>query len=139
MNKIIKAITALFAIVIITAIGSYFRSDILSFFNKATQNLQDLSSTDFGSLLSEVAKDISAPTPLNIGGDANSIVLTKQKIIAQTNIQRYNNGTLPPVIENSKLDAVALAKANDMFENQYFEHISPSGVGPGDLAKNYGD
>ena len=40
--------------------------------------------------------------------------------------------------ENEKLDQAALAKANDMFLKQYFEHVSPTGVGPGDLAQNYG-
>jgi len=36
------------------------------------------------------------------------------------------------------LDAAAKAKADDMFKNQYFEHVSPSGIDPGRLAKSFG-
>ena len=91
-----------------------------------------------GNTINEVAKQILAPGPLDIGGSANQVVLTRSKVIAQTNIQRYDNGALPPLIENAKLNAAALAKANDIFKNQYFEHISPSGVGPGTLVKSFG-
>ena len=45
---------------------------------------------------------------------------------------------LPPLSENQKLDEAAKAKAEDILAKQYFEHISPSGVGPGDLVKSYG-
>src|SRR3989338_7343541 len=138
MSKGLKAALALGAIILVTALGSYFRNDILNIFNKATENLQGFKSTNVGSILSQVAKEISAPTPLKIGGSSNNVVLTKEKIVAQTNIQRYNNGTLLPLITNSKLDQAALAKANDMFEKQYFEHVSPTGTGPGDFAKKYG-
>ena len=78
------------------------------------------------------------PPPLNIGGSENNVVLTRAKIIAQTNIQRYDNGTLPPLIENAKLDLAASKKAQDLFAKQYFEHVSPSGVDPGTLVKSVG-
>ncbi len=61
--------------------------------------------------------------------------LTEKGVIEQTNNSRRENG-LPVLKENSKLSASALAKAKDMFENQYFEHDSPEGIGVGDLAKN---
>lgn len=63
--------------------------------------------------------------------------LTKKGIIDWTNNFRRENG-LPILKENSKLSESALAKAKDMFENQYFEHDSPKGIGVGDLAKNVG-
>jgi uncharacterized protein YkwD len=63
--------------------------------------------------------------------------LSIKGIIEITNKERASFG-LPPLVENTKLDRSALAKVNDMFDNQYFEHISPSGVGVSDLALDYG-
>jgi len=94
--------------------------------------------TDLGNAINGFKKEILAPAPLNVGGKENQIVLTKAKIIAETNIQRYNNGLLPPLIENQKLNSAAKTKADDMFKNQYFEHISLSGIDPGQLIKSYG-
>ncbi len=76
---------------------------------------------------------------MNIGGEKTQAVLTKAKIIAQTNIQRYDQAVgLLPLLENEKLNEAALAKVNDMFLNQYFEHISLFGVGPGKLVQSFG-
>lgn len=113
----------------------YFGDYILKTYNN---NLEKLEKTDLGNIIKEIKKEVFAPLPLNVGGQANQVVLTRAKIIAQTNIQRYDNGLLLPLVENAKLNASALAKANDMFKNQYFEHVSPSGVGPGELVKAYG-
>ena len=44
----------------------------------------------------------------------------------------------PALTENSFLDRDAQMKVADMFSKQYFEHVSPTGVGPGDLAKAVG-
>ena len=107
-------------------------------YNNLGENLEKLNKLDFENVVNEFKKEILAPAPLNVGGEKNEVVLTKAKIIAQTNIQRYDNGTLPPLIENTKLDLAAMAKAQDMFKNQYFEHVSPSGVNPGDLVKGFG-
>ncbi len=38
--------------------------------------------------------------------------------------------SLTPLTINSKLNQSALAKANDMIDNQYFAHVSPEGVDP---------
>lgn len=116
----------------------FFKDSILKIYNNFSGSIQTFEKTNLGDIISEVRKEILSPPPLNVGGAETKAVLTGAKIIAQTNIQRYDNGLLPPLIENAKLGAAALVKANDMFKNQYFEHISPSGVGPGDLVKNYG-
>jgi len=94
--------------------------------------------TDIGQIITQVGKEIFNPPPLNIGGFAKSVVLLQSEVIKQTNLQRQENGGLPALIENAKLDEAASAKANDMFLNQYFEHVSPSGTGPGELVQNYG-
>ena len=143
-------IIILILVILALATGFLFSDNILSFYNNVGKNLHKFvpisskiiekigEKTNLEDIIINIKKDILAPTPLNIGGKESNVVLTKTKIIAQTNIQRYNNGLLPPLFENVKLNAAAKAKAKDMFKNQYFEHLSPSGVDAGQLVKNYG-
>ena len=91
---------------------------------------------DIGDIISGIKKEILMSTPLDIGGAENQAVLTRAKIISETNIQRYNNGLLVPLIENPKLNIAAESKARDMFDKQYFEHVSPSGDGPDKVVQN---
>lgn len=65
------------------------------------------------------------------------IGLNKDEIIVLTNKERVSHG-LSPLSENKRLDAIAEAKAVDMINKQYFEHVSPSGVDIGKLAESYG-
>jgi len=136
-NKIIIFILA----VIFFAAGVYFRNDVVNFYNFTKQQINktvnDFQKTDIGALVLEAGKEVFAPPPLEIRGDKSDVVLSKSKVISETNFQRQQNG-MSALIENEKLDKAALAKANDMFNNQYFEHVSPSGVGPGKLAQSYG-
>ena len=131
-------ITTLILVIVASLAMLYYRNSIFDFYNKTSESLNQISKTDFGNVVAEFKKEVFAPSPLKIGGEENQIQFTKEKIIAQTNIQRYDNEGLLPLVENSKLDAAALAKAQDMFKNQYFEHISPSGVDPGSLVKSSG-
>ncbi len=64
--------------------------------------------------------------------------LSIRGVIEHTNIARAQNGGLPALTENFTLNLNAEMKLQDMFTKQYFEHVSPSGVGPGDLAKTVG-
>ncbi len=57
-----------------------------------------------------------------------------EDIVSQTNQQRDKQG-LSPLILNSQLSAAALAKAQDMFDNQYWAHTSPQGKQPWDFIK----
>ena len=68
----------------------------------------------------------------------NSINLSSKNVIDITNKYRAQNGNLPPLKENSKLDFSAEKKLQDMFVRQYFEHTSPNGVGVADLATELG-
>jgi len=78
------------------------------------------------------------PPPLKvIREEKPEAILTKEGIIEWTNKQREKYG-LVPLKENQLLDKSALAKVEDMFENQYFSHYSPSGEGVSDLAKKFG-
>ncbi len=94
-------------------------------------------------IIPEAKKEISAPPPLRLiepelpPKPAPRITLNQQTVIAWTNIQRVKSG-LEIFKENRQLDAMAEAKVEDMFKNQYFAHESPLGRGAGDLAKDFG-
>ncbi|MBI2596176.1 CAP domain-containing protein [Candidatus Daviesbacteria bacterium] len=55
--------------------------------------------------------------------------ISQQELIKLTNAKREALG-LPPVIEDPRLDAAALAKAQNMFAENYWAHYSPSGKDP---------
>jgi len=139
-NAMGKFKTIVILVLIIAAFGAgvYFRDDAINFYNSLNKRVADFQKTDIGQTISEAGKQIFAPSPLNVGGRPGGSVLLQSKIIAETNLQRQENGNLTALKENAKLDAAAAAKANDMFLSQYFEHISPLGVGPGELVQNYG-
>lgn len=133
-----KVVLIIILILVAFLAGVYFRDDAIKFYNSFNKQIQNLKKTDIGSVVSQVSKEILAPTPLNIGGVFNPVVLLQSKIISETNLQRQENGNLPALKENTILDEAASAKANDMFVNQYFEHTSPSGVDPGKLVQSFG-
>jgi uncharacterized protein YkwD len=86
-------------------------------------------------------KFIDTPGALRVAdvilGQQNG-TLTKSGIINATNNNRKEVAGLPALTENFKLDASAEVKVKDMFAKQYFEHISPSGVGVSNLADQQG-
>jgi len=63
--------------------------------------------------------------------------LDPEKIIYWTNKYRADNG-LPALARNNLLEEAATKKVDDMFGRQYFEHVSPTGVGPSDLVLSVG-
>lgn len=138
MKKIIIFILILAAFLA----GIFYKDDAVRFYNtilaRINSSLKSLEKKNIGEIISEVQKQVSMPAPLKIGGEEKQVVLLKSKIISETNIQRQENGSLPALKENVKLNAAAAAKANDMFKNQYFEHVSPAGVDPGALVQNHG-
>jgi len=136
-----KLIIFLFIILVLFGAGFYFKNNILNIYQSAsrqiTKNIQDFKRTDAGNLITEVSRDFFNPPPLEIKGKPSQTVLDKNIIIEEANLQRKNNG-LASLFENAELNASALAKANDMFQNQYFEHVSPAGLDPGELVLEYG-
>ncbi|MDD2935624.1 MAG: CAP domain-containing protein [Candidatus Pacebacteria bacterium] len=77
------------------------------------------------------------PPPIQIPATGIKSPLTANGIVEETNLQRQING-LPPLSINLKLSTSAENKVNDMFVRQYFEHQSPTGEGPSDLANAVG-
>lgn len=88
--------------------------------------------------IKEIEKKIYNPPPLVSKENIPNSFLTKEGILKWTNIQRDEISSLPPLLQNSALDAIALKRLDDMFEKQYFEHTSPEGIGASDIAKEIG-
>ncbi len=133
---------------VILAIGILlFREPIFGYLNaleekislgKFVLQLPKIKQSDLDSVVVKIEKQVQTPPPLRAKEEAPEAVLTRAGVIYWTNAQRENNGGLPPLTENAKLDAAASVKLQDMFAKQYFEHVSPSGVGPADLAERAG-
>lgn len=63
--------------------------------------------------------------------------VTVDQVIAMTNQERSTAG-LPPLRQNPLLTQAAYAKANDMFTQDYWAHVSPSGTQPWQFIRNAG-
>lgn len=87
--------------------------------------------------LEELGQRLSLPPPLRGPREQKDTVLTQEGVLAWTNVQRKSEGIVSLQL-NSKLNSAAARKLQDMFEKQYFAHVSPSGLGAGDLAKQDG-
>jgi uncharacterized protein YkwD len=86
----------------------------------------------------KIENEVVTSEPL-YGPTANEedALLTVLGTIKETNLKRAEYG-LPPLESNSLLAKAAEMKVDDMFTRQYFEHESPTGEGPGDLARAAG-
>lgn len=78
-------------------------------------------------LSSQLILNLAFSTRPQVLGFATSIY--KNELINLTNSQRQASG-LKSLAENEELDMGAKLKAEDMFQNNYWAHISPSGVTP---------
>lgn len=109
---------------------------------KSTSSLQIANLASFGnSVANEIGTNFSSyPEPLppifpNIS--KKNAKLTVSGVIENTNKQRSAND-LPPLAENPTLDAVASLRLDDMFTNQYFAHVSPTGASAESVASSVG-
>ena len=135
-----KYFVVVLLLVVAFAGGIYFKNDLLKLqkqfqttptFEKIKEGLTDLQ---------VMQKQIITPPPLKkfvSGVNADRVSLTIDGIISQTNIQRAKYGFMA-LKANTKLNVAAETKLNDMFNKQYFEHLSPNGTGPGELADGAG-
>ncbi len=81
----------------------------------------------------------STPGPLIsfVGSTEPKGILQSAEVVKWTNYQREQNGVLP-LKRNSQLDTAAIIKVHDMFEKQYFEHVSPTGKDAASLVTGTG-
>lgn len=63
--------------------------------------------------------------------------ISTQELLQFTNEKRAENG-LPPLVVSSQLEVAASAKADDMFEKDYWAHNSPDGTTPWFFIKGAG-
>jgi len=91
--------------------------------NASTTTFEELSNA-ISLSTSLIHENLSANTITPTNGN----ILTREGIIAETNRQRQINlGDKYTLLENNLLDQAAQSKIDDMFAQQYFEHISPQG------------
>lgn len=122
----------------IIAVGvSFYAYSSKEYTNEFEANFKNFASSTLASL-SSAKEEIFTASPLIGGGDYKDSKLSISGVILYTNQSRAGNGNLKPLKENDKLNKAAKAKLDDMFNGQYFEHESPSGIGPSDLAKTAG-
>lgn len=122
----------IFIIIIILGIAGY------EYYTRYQPQIERIAeSVRSGTTVENIKAEIFTPGGLRAKIESSKAKLTAVGVIAQTNDQRalFGRKTLK---ENKLLDAVATAKVKDMFAGQYFEHISPLGKGPADLAGEAG-
>lgn len=101
--------------------------------------VKNLSNSPALTQIQNMEGEIFTPPPLiSSAPKKQNPALTDSGVIYWTNWQRGQNGGLLALKENAKLDQAAALKLKDMFDKQYFEHVSLSGVGPSGLAKTVG-
>jgi len=143
MKKIFKIIIIVLAFFALSVF--ILRNEFKPVANKIYSYLNLNKDTDTQLVISEkmqLPSITETPGPLRIINDfwdnKSYIKLYKDNIIQLTNKAREENGKLPALSENQKLDLSAEKKLQDMFDKQYFEHISPSGVGVANLGTEVG-
>jgi uncharacterized protein YkwD len=156
VNKIMKLSQQFFILCVMGALLFFARDDAMRVYqklqayvmNQALQTQMPTTGEKVSVTTQEVAtipeKAAETPGALKkvkedlLVNNSFDTVLDMKKVIALTNQARRVNGNLKPLKENSMLDNSAEKKLQDMFVKQYFEHVSPDGVGVADLGKNFG-
>lgn len=80
---------------------------------------------------------ISTPEPLRGPQEPKDVVLTANGVFQGTNNERTKAGK-PTLTRSAVLNQAATNKAKDILARQYFDHVSPTGKGPGDVVDEVG-
>lgn len=133
-----KILTAIFILIPLTVLGFYFFKTS----EFAVPSLTDLSgyirATSTQNIIQKVEEKIAELPPILSKKDYPESTLSANGILNWTNNHRKTNGSLPALARNSELDQIASLRIRDMFEREYFEHNSPSGIGASDIASGVG-
>jgi hypothetical protein len=136
--KKIKLILLIFLVLLIFGVGFFFFwTQIVNLYTKFYLELPKLEKGVGDFLMQEIEKKISIPPPLKSDKEAPESFLIADEVVKYTNAERTKSG-LQPFVVNAKLSASAKLKVEDMFNNQYFSHDSPSGITIGDLVASVG-
>ncbi|MBI4053717.1 MAG: hypothetical protein HY397_00130 [Candidatus Doudnabacteria bacterium] len=123
------------AILAIVLAGVIFSGDIKTLWDKGTARITENFHAE--ELLADLKTEIFTPPPLRQEFGPQDSYLTAAGVVKFTNQHRNGDG-LPGLAVNAKLSEAAKAKVDDMFARQYFEHVSPVGVGADQLVKSAG-
>lgn len=137
-NRILKRVLIILVVVVVAMLIFEYRYSFLNFNNKSSnQTVEKVGDTETssgnlnGSADTVLAGKVKTPGALRIMSLINfrdNVTLSKDNIIKITNDYRTEKGNLTLLTENAKLKLSAEKKIKDMFTNQYFEHVSPTGV-----------
>ncbi len=134
-----KFLISVVIFVSIVALGFYFfrtTEVVIPIFNDISNYI---GATSTEKIIKKVEEKITELPPiLSIGDYSNNSNLSIAGIFDETNRQRKENGSLPPLSQNAKLNQIASIRVKDMFEKGYFEHKSPTGIGASDIAYDVG-
>lgn len=109
--------------------------------DQISENTQSENSLNEKGKTTIIKKQIMTPGALvvpdsKISPSETDTLLKATLVVDITNKERATNGNLPKLNISQKLTQSAGKKVDDLFVKQYFEHISPTGVGVSDLAKS---
>ncbi|MDO8655310.1 MAG: CAP domain-containing protein [bacterium] len=124
-----KTIGFLFVLVLVISGATLFLEGRIPFLSFERQ-LKQIGSQNFG--IQTAPQEIVLPAPLRGSVEQKTVTLSRLGVFFWTNEQRKDNGGLTALRSSLVLDAAATAKLSDMFEHQYFAHVSPAGLGVGD-------
>lgn len=121
-------------VIVIAVLAVGYRQELLARFRTVPKTLQNFST----GLAQRAEEQVSLPEPLRKAARFEpQSLLSHSGVVALTNKERQQQGLLA-LTESDLLNKAAKQKLDDMFAKQYFEHVSPTGVGPSDLAKSVG-
>ena len=126
MFKVNKKLIAVLLLFSVLGAGYFYKDRVVNYIFGLPQIKKPIEI--FFSDVENVAKEVFTPPPLRVEKEVETTLLTRNGIVLWTNIHRAENG-LVPLSENTRLVYAAVEKLNDMFENQYFAHVSPAGLG----------
>jgi uncharacterized protein YkwD len=78
---------------------------------------------------------VSIPVEKPVENKVNTNYISDSDILKYTNEER-ESFSLKPLSANLVLDKIADLRADDLFANQYFDHVSPDGQSASELAKD---
>lgn len=122
----------------IIAFGFYFFTSSEVAVPTLTEISDYIGTTSTQNIIQKVEDKIAELPPILSKKDYPESLLSVDGILEWTNKQRKTNGSLPALSQNLKLNRIASLRIKDMFEKEYFEHKSPSGIGASDIAYDVG-
>ena len=133
-----KFLISVIVLIPIVAFGFYFFKSSEITIPTLAEISDYIGATSTHKIIQKVEEKIAELPPILSAKDYSESLLSVTGIFEWTNKQRKINGSLVSLKQNSKLNQIASLRIKDMFEKEYFEHKSPSGIGASDIAQDIG-